>query len=167
MRLDAAALRAEADAHEERLKGPLWADGTGGDGGDGEIVGGGGGADGEEAPVLVSSPKAMSASSTLIRRPPGINPDSTRPNRRQGGQRPPPGTSSMSRRPMARKVGRPATETLRLPPREVRIPIVVDERAREVAAWEGIEPIEAMWMLCTRGWETWRRAHDAPVEIPT
>ncbi len=29
-----------------------------------------------------------------------------------------------------------------------------------------IEPTEAMWMLCTRGWETWRRAHDAPVEIP-
>jgi hypothetical protein len=73
-----------------------------------------------------------------------------------------PAKSGVSRR----KVGRPAPETARLPARELRIPLVVDERAREVASWEGIEPTEAIWMLCTRGWETWRRAHDAPVELP-
>ncbi len=55
-----------------------------------------------------------------------------------------------------RKPGRPALETPRLPRREVRIPVVVDERAREVAAWSGIEPTEALWLLASLGWESWR-----------
>jgi len=60
--------------------------------------------------------------------------------------------------PAARKrsPGRPAMETPRLPRREVRIPVVVDERAREVAAWSGIEPTEALWLLASMGWESWR-----------
>ena len=56
----------------------------------------------------------------------------------------------------APKPGRPAHETPRLPRREVRIPVVVDERAREVAAWSGIEPTEALWLLASLGWEAWR-----------
>ena len=56
----------------------------------------------------------------------------------------------------ARKPGRPAHETPRLPRREVRIPVVVDERAREVAAWAGIEPTDALWLLASLGWEAWR-----------
>ena len=59
-------------------------------------------------------------------------------------------------RAAARKPGRPAQETPRLPRREVRIPVVVDERAREVAAWSGIEPTEALWLLASLGWEAWR-----------
>jgi hypothetical protein len=85
-----------------------------------------------------------------------------------GGWPPPAGTSAPTRRRNARKgskatstagprrPGRPAHETPRLPRREVRIPVVVDERAREVAAWGGIEPIEALWLLASLGWETWR-----------
>ena len=56
----------------------------------------------------------------------------------------------------ARKPGRPAHETPRLPRREVRIPVVVDERAREVAAWGGLEPTDALWLLASLGWEAWR-----------
>ena len=56
----------------------------------------------------------------------------------------------------ARKPGRPAHETPRLPRREVRIPVVVDERAREVAAWAGVEPTDALWLLASLGWEAWR-----------
>ena len=56
----------------------------------------------------------------------------------------------------ARKPGRPAHETPRLPRREVRIPVVVGERAREVAAWAGIEPTDALWLLASLGWEAWR-----------
>ena len=59
-------------------------------------------------------------------------------------------------RAAARKPGRPAHETPRLPRREVRIPVVVDERAREVAAWSGIEPTDALWLLASLGWEAWR-----------
>jgi len=59
-----------------------------------------------------------------------------------------------------RKPGRPALETPRLPRREVRIPVVVDERAREVAAWGGIEPTEALWLLATLGWESWRSGRE-------
>ena len=55
-----------------------------------------------------------------------------------------------------RKPGRPVHETPRLPRREVRIPVVVDERAREVAAWSGIEPTDALWLLASLGWEAWR-----------
>ena len=55
-----------------------------------------------------------------------------------------------------RKPGRPAHETPRLPRREVRIPVVVDERAREVAAWGGLEPTDALWLLASLGWEAWR-----------
>ena len=59
-------------------------------------------------------------------------------------------------RAAARKPGRPAHETPRLPRREVRIPVVVDERAREVAAWGGLEPTDALWLLASLGWEAWR-----------
>ena len=59
-------------------------------------------------------------------------------------------------RAAARKPGRPAHETPRLPRREVRIPVVVDERAREVAAWAGVEPTDALWLLASLGWEAWR-----------
>jgi len=55
-----------------------------------------------------------------------------------------------------RKPGRPAHETPRLPRREVRIPVVVDERAREVAAWGGLESTDALWLLASLGWEAWR-----------
>jgi hypothetical protein len=55
-----------------------------------------------------------------------------------------------------RSPGRPAMETPRLPRREVRIPVVVDERAREVAAWGGLEPTDALWLLASLGWEAWR-----------
>jgi len=58
--------------------------------------------------------------------------------------------------PRARKPGRPAHETPRLPRREVRIPVVIDERAREVAAWGGIEPTDALWLLASLGWEAGR-----------
>jgi hypothetical protein len=81
------------------------------------------------------------------------------------GQVPVASTAPSGRRPSGktkttvtrtRKPGRPALETPRLPRREVRIPVVVDERAREVAAWGGIEPTEALWLLASLGWESWR-----------
>lgn len=139
MRLDAAALRAEADAHEERLAGPLWT----------------------ASPTEAEDPAALSVASVeLPVVAPVAQPRPAPPPRRTLPIRP--AKTGANRR----KVGRPTPETMRLPARELRIPIVVDERAREVATWEGIEPTEAIWMLCTRGWETWRRAHDAPVELP-
>jgi len=58
-----------------------------------------------------------------------------------------------------RAPGRPTFETQRLPRREVRIPVVVDERARAVAAWGGIEPTDAIWLLASLGWDSWRREH--------
>ena len=72
------------------------------------------------------------------------------PASRQSGKRKPKAASR------ARKPGRPAHETPRLPRREVRIPVVVDERAREVAAWGGLEPTDALWLLASLGWEAWR-----------
>ena len=64
--------------------------------------------------------------------------------------------SKATARPRSKRPpGRPAHETPRLPRREVRIPVVVDQRMGEVASWGGIEPIEALWLLATLGWEQW------------
>jgi len=94
------------------------------------------------------------------------------------GWTPPPSRSTTSRRtapregskpsapPRARKPGRPAHETPRLPRREVRIPVVVDERARQVAAWGGLEPIDALWLLASLGWEAWQKDQTDQV-LPT
>ncbi len=159
MRLDAAALRAEADAHEERLKGPLWADGTGDRGMD--LVPARAEADVETVPLARPMPEPVPMVTEASRPEPAINPAPTRSNRRATSR-------PQAQRPSSKRgPGRPPSETARLPARELRIPTVIDARTREVAAWEGIEPIEAMWSLCTRGWEAWRSAHGAPAEIPT
>jgi len=68
-------------------------------------------------------------------------------------------SEAASRPDSRRPPGRPAYETPRLPRREVRIPVVVDERAREIAAWGGLEPMEALWLLASLGWEAWHSGH--------
>jgi hypothetical protein len=73
-------------------------------------------------------------------------------------------SKATSRPRSKRPPGRPALETPRLPRREVRIPVVVDERMGEVASWGGIEPIEALWLLATLGWEAWRSGREPNTE---
>lgn len=126
---DPAALRAAAEAQVARLRGPLWS-------GDGVA---------ECGAVTGDVPSSTDDEAD----PPTADPGSGPARRRRSPDRP------ASTRP----AGRPAFETDRLPRREVRIPVVVDERAREVAAWGGIEPTDAIWLLASLGWDSWRRDH--------
>ncbi len=131
-RTDPAELRAAAEAQLHRLDGPLWApsDGDGADEGDW---------------IAAQAPGAASPRPTTTRPARG-----TKPTRKR--KAPATATPRGKRRP-----GRPASEVPRLPAREVRIPIVVDERMRELATWAGVEPIQALWLLSTMGWESWRK----------
>ena len=144
---DPAQLRAAAEAQLDRLKGPQWSVPEGNEAGD--WLGGV-----EESLPTSSQPSAAPVAVRTQNPAPATTSPATRRRRTTAATRPP------------RRPGRPSFETPRLPAREVRIPVVVDDRTREVAAWEGIEPTEALWMLATQGWESWRRDHGAPPEIP-
>ena len=143
-RTDPAQLRAAAEAQLDRLRGPLWSS-----------------REGDEAGDWLPGADESSASSRPPVAPVAIRAANPAPAKAATPRRKAPGTTRPPRRP-----GRPSFETSRLPAREVRIPVVVDDRTREVAAWVGIEPTEALWMLATRGWESWRRDHGASPEIP-
>ena len=138
MTTDPAQLRAAAEAQLDRLRGPMWASDEDGEAADWMV-------EADDGPGLAEPPARRVAAARVADKP-------TRARRSA------PTKPSPKRRP-----GRPAFETPRLAARELRIPVVVDERAREVAAWGGIEPTEAIWLLVTLGWESWatRRAAGA------
>lgn len=144
-RTDPAQLRAAAEAQLDRLRGPLWSSPEGDEAGDW--------LPGVDEPQASSRPSGVPVAARATNPSPSPAKAPT-PRRKATTTRPP------------RRPGRPSFETLRLPAREVRIPLVVDDRTREVASWVGIEPTEALWMLATRGWESWRRDHGASPEIP-
>jgi len=132
-RTDPTALRAAAEAQLERLDGPLWAASERDEDADWiDAPGPGDGSSGSTVTALGGTSPVRAAKAPRRK--------TTAPSR--GKRRP----------------GRPASEVPRLPTREVRLPVVVDERMREVAAWAGIEPIQALWLLSTLGWESWQKS---------
>ncbi len=139
-RTDPTDLRAAAEAQLGRLDGPLWAASVAGGDDEGDWIAAPGAA-GTGGPTAVAARTASPARPTKASRK--KKPSSTATSRSKRGP------------------GRPASEVPRLPTREVRIPVVVDERMRELAAWAGVEPIQALWLLSTMGWESWQKGSGA------
>jgi hypothetical protein len=137
-RTDPTRLREAAEAQLARLRGPLWA-GEGAADADDRVPG--------RYPVEESLSEALPAALPAVSA--GTRPERVARAARQARAAPEPGTRK-------RRPGRPSFETPRLAARELRIPTVVDDRAREVAAWAGLEPTDALWLLASLGWESWR-----------